>query len=409
MSDKTNVEKWTKEECVKFLRTVKGAKLTGNKYELISRVKGYIQHPDILNSIQTSSEITLGTALDISSLNENCLQWNNSIENLPFVSFETIERYVKTREQAAQALQEKGYRMFASRKIVNIQTATVNENALLLKAFVRPSMENKPARPLWILFTENKPSKAFCRCPAGMSGLCCHVSATLYALEEHSRTSNLTLELACTSKLQTWHKNKPWRGKLTEISNIKVQSTKKKDKPQQREAREIAKKVKKCLLKTTPSRALEMQRELQFLHCFHSTNTKSSVYTVLSHRYASIVKHDHDYCKVYTPDCNSEELQHNVQTNTSDESCTQPADESLSTLVKIEQATRGQRNNPLWHAYRQYRITSSLARKLLHSTERGRPNLINKIMNLQAVQNKENIPPSLLYGIQNEARARARY
>ena len=30
-------------------------------------------------------------------------------------------------------------------------------------------------------------------------------------------------------------------------------------------------------------------------------------------------------------------------------------------------------------------------------------------MNIQTVQNEENIPPSLLYGIQNEARARARY
>ena len=408
MSDNSNVEKWTKVECVKFLRTVKGAKLTGNKCELISRVKGYIQHPDILNSIQTSPEITLETALDINSLNESCLQWNSGREHLPFVNFETVERYVKTREQAAQALQEKGYRMFASRKIVNIQTATVNENALLLKAFVRPSMENKPARPLWILFTENKPSKAFCRCPAGMSGLCCHVSATLYALEEHSRTSNLTLELACTSKLQTWHKNKPWRGKLTEISNIKVESAKKKVKPQQREAREIAKKVKKCLLKSTPSCAPEVQRELRFLHCLNSTNTKSSIYNVLSHRYASIVKHDHDYCKVGVPDYDNEELQHNRQ-NISDENCTQPAYETTSTLVKIEQATRGQRSNPLWHAYRQYRITSSLARKLLHSTEHGRPNLINKIMNIQTVQNEENIPPSLLYGIQNEARARARY
>ena len=48
MSDNSNVEKWTKEECVKILRTVKGAKLTGNKCELISRVKDYIQHPDIL-------------------------------------------------------------------------------------------------------------------------------------------------------------------------------------------------------------------------------------------------------------------------------------------------------------------------------------------------------------------------
>jgi hypothetical protein len=170
MSENTSVEKWTKEQCFKFLRNFKCAKLTGNKWELISRVKGYIEHPDILSSIQTTPEITLETALDIDSLHESCLQWNSARENLPFVSFETVERYVKTREEAAQALQEKGYRMFASRKIVNIQTATVNGDALLLKAFVRPSMKNKPARPLWILFPENNPSKAFCRCPAGKSG-----------------------------------------------------------------------------------------------------------------------------------------------------------------------------------------------------------------------------------------------
>ena len=108
------------------------------------------------------------------------------------------------------------------------------------------------------------------------------------------------------------------------------------------------------------------------------------------------------------PDYGNEELQHNMQ-NISNENCTQPADET-STLVKIEQATRGQRSDPLWHAYRQYRITLSLARKLLHYlTEHGRPNLINKIMNIQTVQNEENIPPCLLYWMQNEARVRARY
>ena len=224
-------------------------------------------------------------------------------------------------------------------------------------------------------------------------------------MEEHSRTSNLILELACTSKLQTWHKNKPWRGKLTEIDNIKVESAKKKVKPQQREARQIAKKVEqRCSLKSHPSRVSEMQRELRLLHCVNSTNTKSSVYNVLSHRYASIVKHDHEYCKFGEPaDYVGEQLQQNT-----DGSCTQLANET-STMLNIELATRGQRNNPLWHAYRQYRITSSIARKLLHSTERGRPNLINRIMNIQAVHNEENIPPSLLYGIENEARARARY
>ena len=61
MSDNSNVEKWTKEECVKFLRTVKGAKLTGNKCELICRVKSYIQHPDILNHRNNSYFYVLNT------------------------------------------------------------------------------------------------------------------------------------------------------------------------------------------------------------------------------------------------------------------------------------------------------------------------------------------------------------
>ena len=44
-----------------------------------------------------------------------------------------------------------------------------------------------------------------------------------------------------------------------------------------------------------------------------------------------------------------------------------------SMKMKIKEITRGQRNNPLWHQYRQYRITSLAARKLLHSTDVGRP------------------------------------
>ena len=230
MSTSSNVNEWTKNKCVDFLKTVKGAKLSGSKCELISRVKGYVEHPEILESIQDAPESTLTTALDIESINENSLNWSSDKENLPCVSIAILECYVKTKKQAAQAMQEKGYRIFASRKILSVCTAKLGPGKLLLKAFVRPSMEGKPARPLWISFVDNRPTEAFCRCPAGKSGLCCHVSATLYALEEHNRTCNLTLELPCTSKLQTWHKNKPWRGKVTEIQNIKVESANKKNK-----------------------------------------------------------------------------------------------------------------------------------------------------------------------------------
>jgi hypothetical protein len=201
------------------------------------------------------------------------------------VTIDTVESYVKTRRQAAQAMQEKGYRIFASRRIVSVQTATLSQDKILLKAFVRPSMEGKPARPLWISFHENMPTQAFCRCPAGKSGLCCHVSATLYALEEHNRTYNLTLELPCTSQLQTWHKNKPWKGQVTSINSMKVEAaTKKVKNPQRRDSRVIAKKVQHIL--SDSSNYSNSEREQRLLSCISSTSTrKSAICNVLSHRY----------------------------------------------------------------------------------------------------------------------------
>ena len=198
-------------------------------------MKGYVEHPEILKSIQDAPEATFSTSLDINSIDENLLSWSSNKQCLPSVTVTTLENYVTTQKHAAQAMQEKGYRVFASRKILSIQTAELGSSKLLLKAFVRPSMEGKPTRPLWICFVDNKPNQAFCRSPAGKSGLCCHVSATLYAIAEYNRTCNLTLELPCTSKLQTWHKNKPWRGIITKTENIKVESAKKKTKTSKKE------------------------------------------------------------------------------------------------------------------------------------------------------------------------------
>lgn len=382
----SDVDMWTKAKCVDFLRTVKGAKLSGSKSELLSRVKGYTEHPEILESIQKAPQLTLTTALDIESIDETSLHWNSDTNYLPSVTIDTVECYVKTRKQAAQALQEKGYRIFASRRIVSVATANVDQERLLVKAFVRPTMEGKPARALWISFQHSKPTQAFCKCPAGKSGLCCHVSATLYALEEHTRSHNLTLELPCTSKLQTWHKNKPWKGNVTTIENIRVQSaTKKSKKPQQRESRTISKKVQKSFNDSTNCSNAEREQRLLYFMSSSSSTRKSSICKVLSHRY----QEEQSTCD----DCPLTVLT--------------TGEENMK--MKIEESTRGQRNNPLWHQYRQYRITSSTARKLLHSTDVGRPALINKIMNLQPVHNEENIPPAMLYGIMNEDRARQRY
>ena len=109
MSIPCNVDSWTKCECIEFLRTVKGAKLSGNKVELISRVKGYIEHPEILDNIRQAPESTITTVLDIHTVNESSLHWSNDQEKLPWGTGDVVECYVKTRRQAALAMQEKGY------------------------------------------------------------------------------------------------------------------------------------------------------------------------------------------------------------------------------------------------------------------------------------------------------------
>jgi hypothetical protein len=100
----TNVDQWTKKSCIDFLRGVKGAKVSVTKNELIARVKAYLEHPDILESIQNAPEISFPAALDIDSLEETTLQWISAKENLPCVTVSALEAYVNTQKQAAQAM-----------------------------------------------------------------------------------------------------------------------------------------------------------------------------------------------------------------------------------------------------------------------------------------------------------------
>ena len=46
-----DVNMWTKAKCIDFSTTVKGAKLSSSKSKLLSCVKGYAEHPEILKTI----------------------------------------------------------------------------------------------------------------------------------------------------------------------------------------------------------------------------------------------------------------------------------------------------------------------------------------------------------------------
>ena len=48
--------------------------------------------------------------------------------------------------------------------------------------------------------------KATCRCPVGLSGVCCHILALLLYLKHYTDTEEKILELTCTQQLQKWHR-----------------------------------------------------------------------------------------------------------------------------------------------------------------------------------------------------------
>ena len=133
-----------------------------------------------------------------------------------------------------------------------------------------------------------------------------------------------------------------------------------------------------------------------------TSRRKSAICNVLSHRYKQ--NSNSEICSDYSLD--GAQFDQVTSTTSEVEACPEV---SIDQKDHIEKVTRSQRTNPLWHQHRQYRITSSTARKELHSTGVGRPALIDKIMNQQPIRNEENISPAMLYGIKNEEKARKRF
>ena len=63
-----------------------------------------------------------------------------------------------------------------------------------------------------------------CECAAGIGphALCKHVVAVLFAIHDFSVNGNIKLQLACTQKLQTFHKAKPFLASPVKAKELKI-------------------------------------------------------------------------------------------------------------------------------------------------------------------------------------------
>jgi len=79
-------------------------------------------------------------------------------------------------------------------------------------ASVLPSMKKHKKYDVRIVLSTHTAhvKTAICICPAGLSGCCNHVTATLYCIEEYFRLKlNEEDQKGCTEKLQVWNQSKP--------------------------------------------------------------------------------------------------------------------------------------------------------------------------------------------------------
>lgn len=112
---------------------------------------------------------------------------------------------------------DKAYRFFQDGHVQDIKYHPMpsQHDYVCIVASVLPSMKEDKMYSVRIILSDHTAhiEQAFCVCPAGLSGCCNHITATLYCIEDYFRSGlNEDDQKGCTEKLQTW--NQPRRKKV---------------------------------------------------------------------------------------------------------------------------------------------------------------------------------------------------
>ena len=105
---------------------------------------------------------------------------------------------------------DKAYRFFKDGHIqaVKYHPWSSQPNVICVTSTVLPSMRKDRIYCATIAIKEStcRAVTAYCTCPAGLSGCCNHITATLYCLEDYVRRGLREEErMGCTEKLQKWN------------------------------------------------------------------------------------------------------------------------------------------------------------------------------------------------------------
>ena len=180
------------------------------------------------------------------------------------------------------------------------------------------------SRPAVILFCGLVPSKAYCVCPVGVCGVCCHVLAILIYLKHYCETNEKILELTCTQQIQKWHRRSKKGSSIPMMPLREIKISSARPKPSFIEKVDVATVNSKTSKRDVMKMKEDIERSLKSMnmsfeaHCYNVMNTceagkNTSLFGHLSYKYTTMAAEclaDHDYCVNTTYDIETITPQH---------------------------------------------------------------------------------------------------
>ena len=181
-------------------------KTTGSKEELIERLSVLNEEALFEKRVTLiSKEYKFKTALPRENVPPKSAGWKFDTGLFPKIRQEDIDAYQTHKRQGKKGQYRKAVRMFQSRRMKSIKVFKTGDGELYVKASVLKSFSMEVTHTVTVLFNSNAPRKAYCECPVGNCGLCCHAILVLLQLKHFTLHKELLLALTCTQKLQRWH------------------------------------------------------------------------------------------------------------------------------------------------------------------------------------------------------------
>ena len=309
------MNKETKEECITWL-TEHGLSTSGTLQELKMRINKFKLYPSLTKKLKVKNEknFVFTTSLNPLEIPPITTGWSSNYDFLPRINATVFKEYASKKREGAMGQQQKAYSMLTSRKIVSVKSFTTGDGD---KKFVKGQIKKsygEHIRPATIFFQNSIPLKAYCECPVGVSGLCCHALALLLFIKHYTETQEKLLALSCTEQLQKWHKRtRKGSMPMVPLRQLKLKSARSRQKyvhdekivpadPGQSKAKRNVLDMKAEVSKKLANIPLNKTFEN---HCFnvlgkYDAGKKSSLMSHLEYKFSQLTATslaDHDYCK----------------------------------------------------------------------------------------------------------------